>query len=147
MITAYLKDLLAGFVIGDELSSIQLGELMDAGLIGIHGKGGAWALTEFGRSTLNHNRHVGEDMTQGPDTGRITDYWNIPPDTDDMVNNPPHYKQGNIECIDAIKAALTDEEYRGYCKGNAFKYIWRERHKGGAESLAKAGWYLDKVKA
>jgi hypothetical protein len=60
----------------------------------------------------------------------------------DAVNHPPHYTQGGIECIDAIKAALTPEEWRGYCKGNALKYVWRERHKGGDESLQKAAWYL-----
>ncbi len=64
---------------------------------------------------------------------------------DDPVNSPPHYRQGGVECIDAIRAALTEEEFRGYCKGNALKYIWRERHKGGAESLAKAEWYLKKL--
>lgn len=63
----------------------------------------------------------------------------------DLVNSPPHYKQGDIECIDAIKAALTEEEFRGYCKGNAIKYSWRERHKGGDESLKKAIWYLDRL--
>ena len=61
----------------------------------------------------------------------------------DNVNNPPHYKQGKIECIEAIQSALTEEEFRGYCKGNAMKYIWRERHKGGTESIEKAAWYLD----
>lgn len=61
----------------------------------------------------------------------------------DNVNNPPHYKQGKVECIEAIQSALTEEEFRGYCKGNAMKYIWRERHKGGKESLEKAAWYLD----
>ena len=35
----------------------------------------------------------------------------------DMVNEPPHYNQAGIECIDAIQAALTPEEFRGYCKG------------------------------
>lgn len=64
----------------------------------------------------------------------------------DPVNHPPHYTQGDIECIDAIRAALTDDEFRGYCKGNAIKYVWRERHKGGDESVAKAKWYLDKMK-
>ena len=63
----------------------------------------------------------------------------------DNVNHPEHYTQGGIECIDAIEAALTPEEFRGYCKGNALKYIWRERMKGGDESIAKAEWYLDKV--
>lgn len=64
---------------------------------------------------------------------------------EDMVNHPPHYKQGDVECIDAIKAALTEEEWRGYLKGNVMKYIWRERHKGGAESVAKAQFYLDRL--
>jgi hypothetical protein len=63
----------------------------------------------------------------------------------DAVNSPAHYTQGAIECIDAIKSALSDEEYRGYCKGNALKYIWREQHKGGTESLRKAAWYLDRM--
>lgn len=66
------------------------------------------------------------------------------PPEQDMVNNPPHYKQGGIECIDAIRAALTPEEFRGYCKGNALKYIWREKHKGGNESMQKANWYINK---
>ena len=61
---------------------------------------------------------------------------------DETVNHPAHYTQGPIECIDAIRAALTVEEFRGFCKGCAFKYLWRERYKGHTESLAKAGWYL-----
>ncbi|NBX71398.1 DUF3310 domain-containing protein [bacterium] len=63
----------------------------------------------------------------------------------DLINNPPHYNQGSIECIEAIKATLTPEEFRGYCKGNAVKYIWRERLKGQDESLKKATWYLDRL--
>lgn len=63
----------------------------------------------------------------------------------DPVHAPPHYRQGDIECIDAIRAALTAEEFRGYCKGNALKYVWRERYKGGNEDMAKALWYLGRV--
>ncbi len=63
----------------------------------------------------------------------------------DLVNDPPHYKQGGVECIDAIQAALTPEEFRGYAKGNALKYIWREKHKGQDESLLKAIWYLNRA--
>ena len=62
----------------------------------------------------------------------------------DEVKNPAHYNQGGIECIDAIRAALTDEEFRGYCKGNAIKYIWRERMKGGDVSLEKGVWYMER---
>jgi hypothetical protein len=64
----------------------------------------------------------------------------------EQVKHPDHYNQGDIECIDAIRAALTPEEYRGFCKGNALKYIWRERHKGGNTSLEKAEFYLDSIK-
>ncbi len=64
----------------------------------------------------------------------------------DVVNHPPHYTDGKgIECIKAIESALTDEEYRGYLKGNIQKYVWREKHKGGTESLKKAQWYLDRL--
>lgn len=63
----------------------------------------------------------------------------------DMVNHPPHYTQGGIECIDAIRSALTDDEWRGFIKGTVMKYCWRERHKGGAEDLRKAAWYLQKL--
>ena len=63
----------------------------------------------------------------------------------DLVKHPPHYKQGEIECIDAIRSALTPEEFRGYCKGNALKYIWREKYKGGDQDINKAAWYVDKI--
>jgi hypothetical protein len=63
----------------------------------------------------------------------------------DNVNHPSHYTDGGIECIEAIESQLTLEEYRGYLKGNVAKYVWRERHKGGIESLQKAQWYLDKL--
>lgn len=63
----------------------------------------------------------------------------------DLVNHPPHYLDGGIECIEAIEAQLTPEEYRGYLKGNCVKYLWRERHKGNTESLKKAQWYMDRL--
>ena len=63
----------------------------------------------------------------------------------DEVNAPAHYRHGDVECIDAIEAALTPEEFRGHCKANALKYVWRERHKGGDVSLRKAIWYLERA--
>lgn len=63
----------------------------------------------------------------------------------DMVNHPPHYTQGGIECLDAIQAALTPEEFRGFCKGNVLRYTWREQHKGQRESLEKARFYLSRL--
>lgn len=63
----------------------------------------------------------------------------------DQVNSPSHYTNGSIEAIDAIEAALTPEEFRGYLKGNITKYIWRERHKGQTESIMKAQWYANRL--
>jgi hypothetical protein len=58
------------------------------------------------------------------------------------VNHPSHYNQGGIETIEGIRAALTNEEFQGFCKGNVLKYVWRSKYKGGVESLKKAAWYL-----
>ena len=64
----------------------------------------------------------------------------------DMVNSPPHYNDGDIECIDAIEASMTKQAFRGYLKGNMLKYIWRYENKGGKEDLDKADWYLTKLR-
>ena len=64
----------------------------------------------------------------------------------DNVNHPPHYKQGEIECIDAIKSCLGDG-FKFYLQGNAMKYLWRYEHKGKAiEDLEKATWYINRLK-
>ncbi len=64
----------------------------------------------------------------------------------DMVNNPPHYKSGGIETIDYLEAKLSREEFRGFCRGNALKYISRTGLKGdAAEDIKKAIWYLERM--
>ena len=60
----------------------------------------------------------------------------------DSVNHPSHYTSGGVECIKAIEASMTPEEFQGYCKGNCMKYIWRFRQKNGIEDLDKAAVYL-----
>ena len=66
------------------------------------------------------------------------------PKSADAVNHPSHYTSGGIECIAAIKASMSAEEYRGYLKGNVMKYLWRYESKGKpAEDLKKARVYLD----
>ena len=61
----------------------------------------------------------------------------------DPVNSPPHYMDGRIETIDYIRAKLSEEEFVGYCRGNALKYLSRAGKKGGAlEDHRKAVWYL-----
>ena len=63
----------------------------------------------------------------------------------DMVNHPPHYQSDSgIECIDAIRAALGSDGFIAYCRGNAMKYVWREKV-NAAEDLRKAAFYLDRA--
>lgn len=62
----------------------------------------------------------------------------------DMVNHPAHYTKGDIECIDAIAAAVTDlTGIEAVCTGNIIRYIWRWKHKNGLEDVKKCRWYID----
>lgn len=65
----------------------------------------------------------------------------------DEVNNPSHYDLfPGQQAIDVIKAALTPEEFRGYCKGNALKYRLRAGEKGPADvDLKKSNWYRERL--
>jgi hypothetical protein len=65
--------------------------------------------------------------------------------TKDLVNNPPHYNQGGVECIEAIESMLSVEEFIGYLRGNSLKYRWRFRYKNGLQDLEKAMWYEKKL--
>jgi hypothetical protein len=62
----------------------------------------------------------------------------------DLIEHPPHYKQGDVECIDAIRAALGTAGFKAYCKGQIFKYLWRAEHKHNdpATDIGKADWYM-----
>jgi hypothetical protein len=63
---------------------------------------------------------------------------------EDMVNHPPHYNQGGIETIEAIKAAL-GYGFNAYLTGNILKYLWRYNHKGGLQDVKKAQFYLNRL--
>ena len=64
----------------------------------------------------------------------------------DPVNHPEHYTAGSIECIDAIEAALTPEQFIGYCRGNALKYLWRMGLKvDKVQDGEKARWYVNRL--
>ena len=63
-----------------------------------------------------------------------------------MVNHPSHYNQGDIECIDALKAATVSKTgIEAVCTANAIKYLWRYEEKNGIEDVKKARWYIDRL--
>lgn len=60
--------------------------------------------------------------------------------------NPQHYRNGEVECIDAIKSATVHKTgIQAYCVGNIIKYLWRYESKNRLEDVKKAQWYLDKL--
>ena len=66
--------------------------------------------------------------------------------SEDPVNSPTHYNMLTIEAIDLIEMSMTKDEFQGYLKGNALKYIIRYKHKGQPkQDIAKGLWYLKKL--
>lgn len=59
----------------------------------------------------------------------------------DNIHRPAHYMGRNgLEGIEVLRQFLTPEEYLGWCKGNALKYLLRAGRKNDAnEDVAKAG--------
>lgn len=65
----------------------------------------------------------------------------------DLVNNPPHYKQGSIEVFDMMVKVWGAEKVKIFCEINAFKYRMRAGNKEDAvQDIAKAQWYENKMK-
>lgn len=94
---------------------------------------------DWDRSTHNSPKNRSTDALQN--AHQYIDPYDIDP-----VSAPPHYNTGNIECIDAIQESMTPESFKGYCKGNALKYIWRMSYKGKPiEDLRKAIWYIERL--
>jgi hypothetical protein len=71
------------------------------------------------------------------------------PNFDENVNvhiNPRHYKNGKVECIDAIESAVVGKVgIEATCVSNILKYLWRYEDKNGIVDVKKAKWYLDKL--
>ena len=63
---------------------------------------------------------------------------------DEEISQPSHYTQGSVECIDAMVSAFGEDAVKDYyCRLNAFKYVWRAKHKDSVESnTRKAIWFL-----
>lgn len=55
----------------------------------------------------------------------------------------PHYMHEDFECIDVMRAISKQSEFRGYCRLNAIKYLWRLGEKDDpVKEVGKALDYL-----
>ena len=67
------------------------------------------------------------------------------PQAPDPVNEPAHYRVGEVEAIDYIAQQL-GSGVKDYLLGNLHKYLHRHRFKGQAlEDLRKANWFLNRL--
>ena len=85
------------------------------------------------------------EMNSPVDWCKIVDKEEKPKNEPDLVNHPNHYETGKFECIDVMEEALGRDVVKGFCIGNAFKYLYRAKRKNGLEDLKKAQWYLNRV--
>ena len=78
-------------------------------------------------------------------TCRDGENWKSKEPEPDNANHPAHYEsQTSLECIDVMEIAFGADAVGNFCLCNAFKYLWRYKHKGGVEDVKKAKWYLDR---
>ena len=65
----------------------------------------------------------------------------------EWVKHPSHYGgDTTYECIKVLKAWMSKEEYQGFLRGNAIKYLCRTGKKDAeVQELNKAKWYLEKL--
>jgi len=56
-----------------------------------------------------------------------------------------HYKAKAIQPWQYMEANFTKEEFIGFLKGNAHKYLDRSKDKNGIEDLKKAIHYIEKL--
>lgn len=70
---------------------------------------------------------------------------NTPHDIRDTQVGGNHYCSKSIQPWDAMEVWMTPEQFRGFLRGNAIKYLARCDDKGGMEDIRKADHYLDKL--
>lgn len=56
-----------------------------------------------------------------------------------------HYRSKKVQPWDAMEAWMSTDEFRGFLRGNAIKYLAREKDKGGVTDLKKAMHYMKKL--
>ncbi len=98
-----------------------------------------------------------EDYKMITEETTVKPLWKIKESTKhDPVNSPSdiqvegdHYKKMSIEPWDVMEVALTEEEFKGYLKGNFIKYAMRDGKKPGAIRDVDKAWHyktkLDEV--
>ena len=87
-----------------------------------------------------------KDRFKKMDNDKFTITQNTNEEKPDMVNHPKHYTSGTlgIEVINTMEMCTAEDEFMGYLRCNALKYISRFENKNGLEDVKKCAWYVKK---
>lgn len=87
-------------------------------------------------SMLGHiNDQITDSVTQFKPSDRA----------DDLQIGGDHYKNMGVQPWKAMESWLTPEQFAGFLRGNAIKYLARCDVKGGLDDIKKARHYIDKL--
>jgi hypothetical protein len=64
---------------------------------------------------------------------------------DDLQVGGDHYKNMGVQPWKAMESWMTPEQFAGFLRGNAIKYLARCDAKGGIDDIKKARHYIDKL--
>lgn len=64
---------------------------------------------------------------------------------DDLQVGGDHYKNMGVQPWKAMESWMTPEQFAGFLRGNAIKYLARCDAKGGLDDVKKARHYIDKL--
>lgn len=89
-------------------------------------------------------RTISIDEVQGDIMAHMLSEKNEKPEA---VNHPLHYGgDTTYECVKVLAAWLSKDEYRGFLRGNAIKYLCRTGKKDEVvQELKKTAWYVNKL--
>ena len=138
------------------MSIVNIADSFDRSKHSVRSSVKAWGLLEWepGQPVPEQPKKQTQHKNTKPNTtaqdtqhnGDHTQHNNQLPDFTQMVEHPPHYTAGKVECIDAIESAvegLTPQE--AVHVANILKYVWRFKRKNGKQDLQKAAWYLARL--
>ena len=68
-------------------------------------------------------------------------------DDKQVINHPKRYGgDTTYECIKVLRAWMSEDEYKGFLRGNCLKYLCRVGKKDDiVQELNKSKWYLEKL--
>ena len=64
---------------------------------------------------------------------------------DDLQVGGDHYKNMGVQPWKAMESWMTPEQFAGFLRGNAIKYLARCDAKGGIDDIKKAKHYIEKL--